>query len=202
MQDLQYTGDEPTWQKKDFFEKYIKNTARPGQSEEDKAWEDIQRHKKSRDLLSVKLEKAQLMLRHSVEIDKQNMEELQECIKMDKKDIEKNEKQMEHYRTLYQNNLERIKNLKAAIGKQDGTDMARGIDDGMSEFSVMTDDSEVLPLENILDLKIDEIELAPSPINGILGMEKPLDSAVQTFSTIEFFNHATKHTDLAQGYNP
>ena len=58
MQDLQYEGDEPSWQKRDFFEKYIRSSARPGQSEEDKAWEDIQRHKKSRDLLSVKLEKA------------------------------------------------------------------------------------------------------------------------------------------------
>lgn len=106
------------------------------------------------------------------------MEELQECIKMDKKDIEKNEKQMEQYKVIYQNNLERIKNLKAAVSKEDGTDMARGIDDGMSEFSVMTDDSEILPLENILDLKIDEIDLQPAQINKILDMEKPLDSAV------------------------
>ena len=109
---------------------------------------------------------------------------------------------MEQYKLLYKSNVERVKFLKSAIGREDGTDMAKGIDDGMSEFSVMTDDSEILPRENILDLKIDEIALEPLPINGILNMEKPLDTAVQTFITIEFFNHATKHTDLAQGYNP
>ena len=48
------------------------------------------------------------MLRHSVDIDKQNMEELQESIKMDKKDIEKNEKLMDNYRLMYEANKERI----------------------------------------------------------------------------------------------
>jgi hypothetical protein len=64
-------------------------------------------------MLSVKLEKSQLMLRHSVDIDKQNMRELDEEIKRDKKDIEKNEKQMEAYRSLYQMNVNRINSLRS-----------------------------------------------------------------------------------------
>ena len=53
------------------------------------------------------------MLRHSVDIDKQNMRELDEEIKRDKKDIEKNEKQMEAYRSLYQMNVNRINSLRS-----------------------------------------------------------------------------------------
>ena len=64
-------------------------------------------------MLSVKIEKSQLMLRHSVDIDKQNMRELDEEIKRDKKDIEKNEKQMEAYRSLYQMNVNRINSLRS-----------------------------------------------------------------------------------------
>ena len=128
-------------------------------------------------MLSVKLEKSQLMLRHSVDIDKQNMRELDEEIKRDKKDIEKNEKQMEAYRSLYQMNVNRINSLRSSVGREDGTDVA-GIDDTMSEFSVMSDASDMLPLENILDLKIDEIQFNTQQVNQMLGIDRNVENQV------------------------
>ena len=74
--------------------------------------------------------------------------------------------------------------------------------DVFSEFSVLTAESEMTPQENILDLRLSEIEFNPLQINEILGMKDALPSAVQTFVTLDFFNHATKHTDLASGYKP
>jgi hypothetical protein len=77
-----------------------------------------------------------------------------------------------------------------------------GIDDTMSEFSVMSDASDMLPLENILDLKIDEIQFNTQQVNQMLGIDRNVENQVQTFVTLEFFNHSIKHTDLTMGYNP
>ena len=76
------------------------------------------------------------------------------------------------------------------------------IDDTMSEFSVMSDASDMLPLENILDLKIDEIQFNTIQVNQLLGIDRNVENQVQTFITLEFFNHSIKHTDLTMGYNP
>ena len=72
----------------------------------------------------------------------------------------------------------------------------KGLDPGFKqmeddEFSVMTEDPDLLPTENILDVKLAKIQLQPNQINEILGMKDPLESAVQTFITLEFFNHET-----------
>ena len=106
----------------------------------------------------------------------------------------------------------RIKDLQAQLPKNDSlltaanlrakglsTDM-KPIDD--DEFSVMTDESEIQFLENVLDIKIAKIQLESNFINQILGMQHPMDSAVQTFITLDFYNHDTKPTELTFGYEP
>lgn len=37
-------------------------------------------------------------------------------------------------------------------------------------------------------------------MNKILGMKDALPTAVQSFITVDFFNHDTKNTDLCSGY--
>ena len=49
-------------------------------------------------------------------------------------------------------------------------------DDLMSEFSVLTAESEILPQENVLDLKISNLELSVPLIEDILGVRNPLPS--------------------------
>ena len=46
------------------------------------------------------------------------------------------------------------------------------------------------------------MKLHPLQVNNFLGMKNALPSQVQTFVTVDFFNHATKHTDLSSGYEP
>lgn len=70
------------------------------------------------------------------------------------------------------------------------------------EFSVMSDESDLQFLENVLDLKVAKIQLRPNLINEILGMRDPMESAVQTFITLDFFNHDTKPTEMTSGYDP
>lgn len=75
----------------------------------------------------------------------------------------------------------------------------------MSEFSAVTNESEVSPQENILDILISKASFDQSKLAQILGggsAREVLPSAVQTFVTVDFFNHETKHGGLCEGFEP
>ena len=63
-------------------------------------------------------------------------------------------------------------------------------------------ESDIQPIENVLDLKLSSIEFDRLRINEVLGMRDALPSAVQTFVTLDFLNHNTQHTDMQAGYQP
>ena len=75
-------------------------------------------------------------------------------------------------------------------------------DDAMTEFSVATQESELRPSQNILDLRLSTVEFDKTALNQIMGMRDALPQSVNTFVTIDFFNHDTKNTNVAQGYEP
>jgi hypothetical protein len=75
-------------------------------------------------------------------------------------------------------------------------------DDAMTEFSVLTAESELLPQQNILDLRVSNVEFDHQTLNHMMGMKDALPSAIQTFVTFDFFNHDTKNTDIGNGYEP
>ena len=75
-------------------------------------------------------------------------------------------------------------------------------DDAMSEFSVMTTESEIEPQQNVLDIRVSETRLDKGLLNMKLGTRDLLPSAIQTFVTLAFFDHDTKHTDINSGYEP
>jgi hypothetical protein len=74
--------------------------------------------------------------------------------------------------------------------------------DAMTEFSVLTTESEILPTENVLDLRISEVQYEKMPINGIFGLQEILPNAIKTFMTFDFFNNETMNTELKTGYDP
>lgn len=51
-------------------------------------------------------------------------------------------------------------------------------EDALTEFSVLTAESDLLPQENVLDLRISEMEFEPLHINKLLGMTDAPDAAV------------------------
>lgn len=83
-----------------------------------------------------------------------------------------------------------------------GANVANLADDAMSEFSHLTTESDILPQENVLDLRIADIQFDPAQINQVLGMRDALPNAIKTFVTLDFFNHDTRHTDMTTGYEP
>ena len=57
--------------------------------------------------------------------------------------------------------------------------------------------------DNIMDLKLSCVKFDKAKINQFLGIKDAvLDSAVQTFLTVEFFDHDIKYTEVVNGYNP
>ena len=75
-------------------------------------------------------------------------------------------------------------------------------EDLLSEFSIVTDDSEVLPQQNVMDLIVSKATFDRSRIAQLLGNKELLASAVQTFMTVDFYNHDTRNGDLAEGFEP
>lgn len=67
--------------------------------------------------------------------------------------------------------------------------------DEMSEFSVITDESELESRENRLDLRISTATFEKVSIGRILGGKELIPSQVRTFLTVDFYNHDSKHTD-------
>lgn len=65
----------------------------------------------------------------------------------------------------------------------------------------MTDQSDILPEENVLHLSINSASLEPSKIAQLCGGEIR-SYQVQTFLAVDFFNHDSKNTDLTEGFNP
>lgn len=83
-----------------------------------------------------------------------------------------------------------------------GTSINALNDDAMSEFSHLTTESDILPQENVLDLRVADVQFDPAQINQVLGMTDALPNAIKTFVTLDFFNHDTRHTDMTTGYEP
>lgn len=72
----------------------------------------------------------------------------------------------------------------------------------MSEFSIATDESDILPQENVLDLIINTANFDKARLSQLLGNKELLPGAVSTFITVDFYNHDTRNSDLAQGFEP
>lgn len=72
----------------------------------------------------------------------------------------------------------------------------------MSEFSHMTDESEIAPQENILDLRLQTAILDKTQLSNHLNSANVSAQGVNTFFTVEFYNHDFKTTDLCQGFDP
>jgi len=72
----------------------------------------------------------------------------------------------------------------------------------MSEFSILTDESELLAKENRLDLRISTISFDRIPLVQIMGGREVTPSQVRTFCSVDFYNHDSKHSDANEGFEP
>jgi len=73
-----------------------------------------------------------------------------------------------------------------------------------SEFSAVTNESEVKPDENVLDLVIQDAEYYFDAFKTVLDPKELalLQKTLITFVTLDFYNHDTETSQLAEGYRP
>ena len=74
--------------------------------------------------------------------------------------------------------------------------------DADSEFSYATEEPGLKPEENILDLAIDNAEFYGDMLRQEVDLLDFTSKNFSTFMTVEFFDHDTKVTDVAEGFNP
>jgi hypothetical protein len=72
----------------------------------------------------------------------------------------------------------------------------------LTEFSIATNESDILPKENVFDLIISKAAFDHNRLTQILGNKELIPSAVNTFVTVDFYNHDTRNSDLAEGFEP
>ena len=72
----------------------------------------------------------------------------------------------------------------------------------MTEFSVITDETEIGPIENLLDLRISTAHLDRASLAQILGNHDVAMGQFSTFLAVDFYNHDTKTTDVLFGDKP
>ena len=81
-----------------------------------------------------------------------------------------------------------------------------GIDkfETQSEFSAVTNESEIKTDENCLDLVIQDAEYYYDSFKSVLDPRDLLlfQKTLITFVTIDFYNHDTETSQLSEGYKP
>lgn len=70
----------------------------------------------------------------------------------------------------------------------------------MDELSQATDEQDLQARENLLDLRITTASLERTPLVSILGGREIMPSQVRTFLSVDFYNHDSKYTDQAEGF--
>ena len=73
-----------------------------------------------------------------------------------------------------------------------------------SEFSAVTNESDIRPEENCLDLVIQDAEYYYDSFRSVLDEKEMMmyQKTLITFVTVDFYNHDTETSQLAEGYRP
>ena len=78
--------------------------------------------------------------------------------------------------------------------------------DRMSEFSARTNETELRTDENILEFKVEDAEFYTDNFSQVPGMVAAGDAddgrALVTVVTVDFYNHSTETTQMAEGVRP
>jgi hypothetical protein len=79
---------------------------------------------------------------------------------------------------------------------------AEEISDTMSEFSRVDQELPLKGSENILDLIIGQGQFQENQLIQAMGADLIGEEAFHTFCTVDFYDHDSKSTDVADGFRP
>lgn len=221
MKDLQYDGEEPLWAKFDFMEKLKLGPNNQPLDETDpfQLKKEIERLKVERRDLASELERIQNMLKMQVDIDKKSaylyqneIEQIKSQIQGDNRRIGelsqviavRNKNLLEVTKRTAQTTTGHLTAEALAQIEQEVQKLSRAHkdEDVLTEFSVITDESEMAPQENVMDFILNTASFDRQRLAQLLGNKELLPGAVQTFATVDFYNHDTRNSDLSEGFEP
>jgi len=156
------------------------------------------------------------LLRQQVDIDKENSELVDVEISTLKTQIKRAKQEQDQMLKMFELQAEQISTYSKKLPASDRTLTAANLaklgvgggttgllqDDVMSEFSVLTEESNIGPSENVLDLRISDIQFDHQMLKELLGLSADSKENLRTFATFEFYNNQIVHTDLKPGFNP
>jgi len=175
MKDLKVDGSEPDWDKQEMIEGILSMNKRdqdPNQEPSIALKQEIRDLKKKQQELVHQLRNVEEILRNDVEMDKAQKEETEEQIEGCKTTIDKDKDMMEQHKKNFAHHALKLKDLQKQLPKDTSLLTAANLkqlgvgprvsnidEDAMTEFSVLTDESEMQFKENILDLRVSKVEL-------------------------------------------
>jgi len=203
MQDLNYQGTEPMW-----------NMAEYNNNDEDieiniddpkSLLKEIERLKNSKREIAAELEKCQQLLKLQ-----SNLEE--EKLSLIRSEAEQLRMQCKAYNTkiedlalqLDEKQKENAELRKSLSGKGFATRDLKfdRTMDSISDFSEMTEETNLGHQENVLDLAMDRGEFHANSLVQMLGKSKLKEDSFNTFITVSFYDHDTQATDICSGFAP
>ena len=227
MRDLEYEGRDPAWYAMGQEEVLRHLTGKVGALQEDSI-ESLKEHKErlmeERFQLVTQMNKIQKQLKINVDMDKQTAAQQQAELAIIQSRIRQQTKRSTELTTMIKTQNEKLLTMQEhRVGttgltqadlqrfnqemdklKNETKQMDGKEPDAMTEVSTRTDESELGPQENLLDLRItsatfDRVMLTQMLTAGHRDLEP---GTIQTFLAVDFFNHDTKSTDITMGLEP
>lgn len=173
---------------------------------------EIERLRQEKSDFAAELEKAQNLLKLQTEIEKENnvffQQEIARLRLVDRSASLKLEELARRADDKHKNisDLQKKINPQNEVSpKKDG--IRESIDDARSEFSVVTNESELRNDENILDFLIEDAEFHENGLKTLPGGNLLVDalkkkSGLFSLITVDFYNHNSETTQIAEGIRP
>ncbi|CDW86689.1 protein fantom [Stylonychia lemnae] len=220
MKDLHYDGDEPVWAKFDFLERLRigPNNQPIDENDPHQLTKEIQRLKTEKSELAAELERVQKLLKMLVSVDKEHQDDNHKEINRLKSLIIGENQKINDLNLMINARSQKLLTITKQGGFTHGQLTAAGLaqldqeleklrhgvkdDDVLTEFSAVTDNSEISPQENYLDLIVSKAQFDKQRLSQLLGNRELLPGAVHTFISVDFYNHDSKPGPVSEGFEP
>lgn len=202
MQELNYQGNEPYWSMIDYMDKDDEKAAVEIDLNDPKSLiKEIDRLKLSKREIAVELEKCQQILKLQSNLEEEKLQMIKDECEQLKLECKAYNTKIEDLAFQLDQKQKEIAELRKVIGGKgityEGKDQR--FDQTMqsvSDFSDITEETNMGAQDNILDVAIDSGEFYPNSLVQMLGKKKIKEDSFDTFIAISFYDHETQATDV------
>ena len=212
MKDM-HMDEEPAWSKMDFLERYrVGGVQQLDPSNPQQLLAEIERLKHEKRDLAAELQKVQNLLTLQTDIERDRTKASEEEIahlRLQVRSANARQEDMARLADVRQREVHDLSRKLATTAGRPGVGAsidASALDaaETQSEFSVVSQETDMMPDENVLDLAIDSADFSTQALESSVDRRKVTlaPRAFFTFVAVDFFNHDTKPSEIADGFTP